>query len=125
MRQHSSGEQEAESDVDYDSNQDDEEEDSIVDIEDCNGNDDSRSHSPKQMASSPGSGQSVLASPNSLAGHVPIRPTPFSALAAAAVAWGGMGGGVPWPGSRQMGPFGGPPGLFPGGTFGPGGMTGK
>ncbi|EDW39090.1 GL13893 [Drosophila persimilis] len=49
--------------------------------------------------------------------HVPIRPTPFSALAAAAVAWGSMGAGVPWPGARQMPPFG-PPGLFPGQGFG-------
>lgn len=47
----------------------------------------------------------------------PIRPTPFSALAAAAAAWG-MNNGVPgWP-SRQMQPFG-PPGMFgPGQPFG-------
>lgn len=56
----------------------------------------------------------MLGSPNAL-GHVPIRPTPFSALAAAAAAWGGM----PWPGARQMAPFG-PPGMFPGQGFGGG-----
>lgn len=60
----------------------------------------------------------MLGSPNAL-GHVPIRPTPFSALAAAAAAWGGM----PWPGARQMGPFG-PPGMFPGQGFGGGGHGG-
>lgn len=115
---HASSEQpsgDLESDVDYDSNQEDEEEDSMVDIEDCNEDNDSRSsQSPKHMRSSQNPGQSPSGGP------VPIRPTPFSALAAAAVAWGG----VPWPGARQMPPFG-PPGLFPGQGFGPGGMTGK
>lgn len=106
---------EIESDIDYDSNQEDEEEGSMVDIEDCNEDNDSRSsQSPKHMRSSQNAGQ------NSSGGPVPIRPTPFSALAAAAVAWGG----VPWPGARQMPPFG-PPGLFPGQGFGPGGMSGK
>lgn len=116
----------------------DEEEDSIVDIEDMNADDSPRStpdgldSSSKSLESShggaPGSGAGVpgqmpstILSPAALAasGHVPIRPTPFSALAAAAVAWGGMGGGVPWPGARQMPPFG-PPGLFPGQGFGGG-----
>lgn len=107
---------EIESDIDYDSNQEDEEEDSMVDIEDCNEDNDSRSsQSPKHMRSSQSQGHSPAGG-----GPVPIRPTPFSALAAAAVAWGG----VPWPGARQMPPFG-PPGLFPGQGFGPGGMSGR
>lgn len=106
--------QEIESDIEYDSNQEDEEEDSMVDIEDCNDNDSRSSQSPKHMRRSPNSQQGQNQGP------VPIRPTPFSALAAAAVAWGG----VPWPGARQMPPFG-PPGLFPGQGFGPGGMSGK
>ncbi|XP_058979975.1 muscle segmentation homeobox-like [Musca domestica] len=107
----------------------DEEEDSIVDIEDMNADDSPRSTpdgldtskspdgNPNSLANSP-----HLLSPAVLAasGHGPIRPTPFSALAAAAVAWGGIGGaGVPWPGARQMPPFG-PPGLFPGQGFGGG-----
>lgn len=99
-----------ESEVDYDSNQ----EDSIVDIEDIH----------NENCSTPGldkSSHNILASPT--LGHVPIRPTPFSALAAAAAAWGGMGGGMPWPGARQMTPFG-PPGLFPGQGFGPGHVPG-
>lgn len=115
-----------ESDVDYDSNQ----EDSIVDIEDLRADDGDRdaddtgcSTPPDSDGKSPvgggmGSGHPMLGSPNAL-GHVPIRPTPFSALAAAAAAWGGM----PWPGARQMGPFG-PPGMFPGQGFGGGGHGG-
>ncbi|XP_037921672.1 muscle segmentation homeobox [Hermetia illucens] len=130
----------AESEVDYDSNQ--EEEDSIVDIEDMNMND-SRStpgHDSKSppvptsvsaaaavTAAAAAASSQLLATPAAaLAGHVPIRPTPFSALAAAAAAWGGIGGGVPWPAAaaaRQMPPFG-PPGLFPGQGFGPGGVGG-
>lgn len=95
-----------ESEVDYDSNQ----EDSIVDIEDIH----------NDNCSTPGLDKSgngnMLASPT-LGGHVPIRPTPFNAIAAAAAAaWG-----VPWP--RQMPPFG-PPGLFPGQGFGPGHVPG-
>ncbi|XP_016990625.1 muscle segmentation homeobox [Drosophila rhopaloa] len=105
----------------------DEEEDSIVDIEDMNADDSPRSTpdgldgSGKSMESPhgppPGSHmQSAILSPAALAsGHVPIRPTPFSALAAAV--WTGMGTGVPWPGARQMAPFG-PPGMFPGAGFG-------
>ncbi|KAH8363274.1 hypothetical protein KR084_007718 [Drosophila pseudotakahashii] len=108
----------------------DEEEDSIVDIEDMNADDSPRSTpdgldgSGKSMESPhgppPGSHgmPTTILSPAALAsGHVPIRPTPFSALAAAAVAWTGMGAGVPWPGARQMAPFG-PPGMFPGAGFG-------
>ncbi|EDV30541.1 uncharacterized protein Dana_GF23351 [Drosophila ananassae] len=113
----------------------DEEEDSIVDIEDMNADDSPRStpdgldgsgggksmESPHGVGNPPGSQMpSTILSPAALAsGHVPIRPTPFSALAAAAVAWTGMGAGVPWPGARQMPPFG-PPGLFPGQGFGAG-----
>ncbi|KAI9584692.1 hypothetical protein GQX74_006587 [Glossina fuscipes] len=107
----------------------DEEEDSIVDIEDMNNEDSPRStpdnldtsKSPAEIPSSLTNSPHLL-SPAALAasGHVPIRPTPFSALAAAAVAWGGIGGaGVPWPGPRQIPPFG-PPGLFPGQGFGGG-----
>ncbi|XP_054747180.1 muscle segmentation homeobox [Anastrepha obliqua] len=106
----------------------DEEEDSIVDIEDMNADDSPRStpdgldssKSPEVLSSHMTNSPHLL-SPAALAasGHVPIRPTPFSALAAAAVAWGGIGGGVPWPGARQMPPFG-PPGLFPGQGFGGG-----
>ncbi|XP_052867011.1 muscle segmentation homeobox [Anopheles cruzii] len=116
---------------DYDSHHDDEEEDSIVDIEDM---DHELSGSGKGSGSpgSPSGGHLGMPGPHGgspgagpLAGHVPIRPTPFSALAAAAAAWGGMaGGGVPWPGARQMaGPFG-PPGLFPGQGFGAGQLGG-
>ena len=80
-----------------------EDEDSIVDIEDTN----------LEMHEKP---------PSLPSGAVPIRPTPFSALAAAAAAWGGMGGGMPWQG-RQMPPGFGPPGLFPPQGF-PGPMNG-
>ncbi|XP_012159507.1 muscle segmentation homeobox [Ceratitis capitata] len=106
----------------------DEDEDSIVDIEDMNADDSPRStpdgmdssKSPEALSNHMPNSPHLL-SPAALAasGHVPIRPTPFSALAAAAVAWGGIGGGVPWPGARQMPPFG-PPGLFPGQGFGGG-----
>lgn len=98
------------SDVDYDSNQ----EDSIVDIEDVN----QETNSPTPEHNHLNKSQ-ILHSQSLQGGHHPIRPTPFSALAAAAVAWGGMGGSVPWPGARQISPFG-PPGLFPGQSFGPG-----
>jgi homeobox protein MSX len=90
---------------DYDSNQ----EDSIVDIEDI------------QQQQQQGEKGSPLLPASALVGHV-VRPTPFSALAAAAAAWGGMGGNVPWPG-RQMPPFG-PPGMFPGPGFGGGQLGG-
>jgi homeobox protein MSX len=91
---------------DYDDSMHDED-DEDVDIEDMNGE-----LSTNGQKLSPG-----LMPPQSLVGGpVPIRPTPFSALAAAAAAWGGMGNGVGgWPG-RQMPPFG-PPGLFPGQGF--------
>uniref|UniRef100_A0AAG5CVU4 Homeobox domain-containing protein n=1 Tax=Anopheles atroparvus TaxID=41427 RepID=A0AAG5CVU4_ANOAO len=111
---------------DYDSNHD-EEEDSIVDIEDMDQHEHELSEgrlggrkgspgSPSSLGMPHGSPQAALAA---AAGHVPIRPTPFSALAAAAAAWGG----VPWPGTRQMPPFG-PPGLFPGQGFGGGQLGG-
>uniref|UniRef100_A0A182SYJ9 Uncharacterized protein n=1 Tax=Anopheles maculatus TaxID=74869 RepID=A0A182SYJ9_9DIPT len=114
---------------DYDSNHD-EEEDSIVDIEDMDHElSESGSQPGRKGSGSPGS-PSTLGMPHGsppaaalAAGHVPIRPTPFSALAAAAAAWGGMSGGVPWPGARQMPPFG-PPGLFPGQGFGAGQLGG-
>lgn len=97
-----------ESDVDYDSNA---EEDSIVDIEDIRNE---NSSTPNGLDKST---QQMLAAQSALGGHVPIRPTPFSALAAAAAAWGGISAGMPWPGARQMTPFG-PPGMFPGQGFG-------
>lgn len=106
-----------ESEVDYDSNQ----EDSIVDIEDIRNENCSTpgDGEPTGKSSSIGGTPQLLSSPGGpLSGHVPIRPTPFSALAAAAAAWG-VGGGMPWPGARQMTPFG-PPGLFPGQGFGGG-----
>lgn len=90
---------------DYDDSVHDEEEDSIVDIEDVNSENSTNLDKSGMMQSSALVG-----------GHVPIRPTPFSALAAAAAAWGGIGGGVPWPGARQLTPFG-PPGLFHGQGF--------
>ncbi|XP_055375981.1 muscle segmentation homeobox [Condylostylus longicornis] len=125
---HSSG---AESEIEYDSAQ--EEEDSIVDIEDMNADDDrstpgldSKSPPVSVMSAMTGATQQMLTGPPGLAGHVPIRPTPFSALAAAAAAWGNMGGGMSWSAAaaaaagRQLPPFG-PPGLFPGqGPFGSG-----
>lgn len=109
----------------------DEEEDSIVDIEDMNNEGSPASSTPDNLDMSKSSTElpsSLTNSPHLLSSaalaasaHVPIRPTPFSALAAAAVAWGGIGNtGVPWPGPRQMPPFG-PPGLFPGQPFAPGG----
>ena len=73
-------------------------EDSIVDVEDMHQENSTNSKSPSLI-------------PASLIGQSPIRPTPFSALAAAAAAWGGMGGGMPWQG-RQMPPGFGPPGFF-------------
>lgn len=99
---------------DYDSNQ----EDSIVDIEDIRNDNNSTPMDAEKAA------QQMLAASSALGGHVPIRPTPFSALAAAAAAWGGIGAGMPWPGARQMPPFG-PPGLFPGQGFGTGPNGGK
>jgi hypothetical protein len=88
---------------DYDDSMrdDEDDEDSIVDIEDV-----------KNENSTNEKGSSSL-----MPGQAPpIRPTPFSALAAAAAAWG-MNNGVPgWP-NRQMQHFG-PPGLFPGQPFG-------
>lgn len=127
----------AESDNEYDgSNLEDDEED--IDIEDVNNEDscstpDLDSKSPLGGSGLSSSSPQMLSSPTSAAaaaaiaaGHVPIRPTPFSALAAAAATWGGMGGSMPWAAAaaaaagRQMQPFG-PPGLFPGQGFGPGG----
>lgn len=105
-------------------------EDSIVDIEDMNNEGSPGSSTPDNldMSKSLELPSSLTNSPHLLStaalaatAHVPIRPTPFSALAAAAVAWGGIGNtGVPWPGPRQISPFG-PPSLFSGQPFTPGG----
>jgi len=91
---------------DYDDSIHDDEDDEDVDIEDMNSENSTNDHK------SP----SGLPPHSMIGGPGPIRPTPFSALAAAAAAWGGMNNGVGgWPG-RQMPPFG-PPGLFPGQGF--------
>lgn len=92
---------------DYDDSMrdDEDDEDSIVDIEDVKNE---NSTNEKQT----GQGGSLMPGQ-----APPIRPTPFSALAAAAAAWSMNNSGMPgWPG-RQMPPFG-PPGLFPGQPFG-------
>ncbi len=97
---------------DYDDSMRDEEddEDSIVDIEDVKN--ENSTNSDKQ------SGQGGSLMPGQAP---PIRPTPFSALAAAAAAWSMNNGGVPgWPG-RQIPPFG--PPIFPGQHF-PGQING-
>lgn len=97
---------------DYDDSIQGDDDDEDVDIEDVH----SENSTNGRQQSSPG----LLPPQSMVGGPVPIRPTPFSALAAA---WsnmnnGGVGG---WPG-RQMPPFG-PPGLFPGQGF-PNGMNG-
>lgn len=91
----------------YDDSIHDDDDDEDVDIEDVNSENSTNEKRPSLNSSMPH--QSLIGGP------VPLRPTPFSALAAAAAAWGGMSAnGVPgWP-TRQMPPFG-PHGLpFPG-----------
>jgi hypothetical protein len=91
----------------YDDSIHDDDDDEDVDIEDVNSENSTNEKRPSLNSSMPH--QSLIGGP------VPLRPTPFSALAAAAAAWGGMStNGVPgWP-TRQMPPFG-PHGLpFPG-----------
>lgn len=86
----------------------DDDDDEDVDIEDMNS--ENSTNDKKPQPNHPSLGHASL-----MGGSVPLRPTPFSALAAAAAAWGGMSNnGVPgWPG-RQVPPFG-PHGLaFPG-----------
>uniref|UniRef100_A0A336LZF9 CSON008908 protein n=1 Tax=Culicoides sonorensis TaxID=179676 RepID=A0A336LZF9_CULSO len=89
------------SDEDYDSHQ----ENSIVDIEDIN--------NENSISSTVENSFNV----STLNGQTPIRPTPFSALAAAAAAWSGIGGTLQWSNSRQVTSFG-PPGIFNTHTFG-------
>lgn len=102
----------AESDIEYDSNADD---DSIVDIEDVRNE---NSMTPPNSGEIDKSRQMLMATHAALtAGQVPIRPTPFSALAAAAAFGIGTAGGIPWPGARQMPAF---PGMFPAQGFGGG-----
>lgn len=92
-----------------DSIHEEDEEDSIVDVEDVKNDNNSTNGSNND---SPPKGD-LLHSHPLVAGQALIRPTPFSALAAAAAAWG-MNNGVPgWPG-RQMHPSFRPPELFPG-----------
>jgi hypothetical protein len=93
-----------------DSMHDDDEEDSIVDVEDVK-NDNSTNSSNIE---SPPKGSDVMHAHSLVAGQALIRPTPFSALAAAAAAWG-MNNGVPgWPGRQLHGPPFPRPDLFPG-----------
>lgn len=92
-----------------DSIHDDDDDDEDVDIEDVNSENSTNEKRPSLSSSS-------MPHPSLIGGSVPLRPTPFSALAAAAAAWGGMSAnGVPGWASRQMPPFG-PHGLpgFPG-----------
>lgn len=105
----------AESDIEYDSNADDDD-NSIVDIEDVRNE---NSMTPPNSGEIDKSRQMLMATHAALtAGQVPIRPTPFSALAAAAAFHGiGTASGIPWPGARQMQAF---PGMFPAQGFGAG-----
>lgn len=82
----------------YDSHQ----EDSIVDIEDIN-NENTEMTILKKTQKYPCS---------SGGGSIPIRPTPFSAIAAAAVTWSGVGGGLQWSASRQLSSLNTAVGLF-------------
>lgn len=105
----------AESDNEYDSNADDDD-NSIVDIEDLRNE---SSTTPPNFEIENSTRMLMASAANAALGnHVPIRPTPFSALAAAtAAAWNGMGNGGPaWPGARQMPLFG--SNMFPGQGFG-------
>lgn len=104
----------AESDIEYDSNADDDD-NSIVDIEDVRNE---NSMTPPNSGEIEKSRQMLMATQAALSGHVPIRPTPFSALAAAAFHGIGAAGGIPWPGAGRMPQF--PPGMFPGQGFGGG-----
>lgn len=90
----------------YDSHQ----EDSIVDIEDIN-NENSEMTILKKYPCSSGSGS------------IPIRPTPFSAIAAAAVSWSGVGGGLQWSASRQLSTLNSTVGLFSSHTLSSGQLT--
>lgn len=83
---------------DYDSHL----EDSIVDIEDIN-NENTEIIQLKRNHKIPCS---------SVSGSIPIRPTPFSAIAAAAVTWSGVGGGLQWSASRQLSSLNTAVGLF-------------
>lgn len=101
------------SDEEYDSNQEDGE-DSIVDVEDLH--QDGKS-SPKEEV-----GTDSEQPRESILSHGPIRPTPFSALAAVYQA-----AHQNWPPQGMMNPFGGPSPVFQGSSpFGLGGLnTGK
>lgn len=104
----------AESDIEYDSNADDDD-NSIVDIEDVRNE---NSMTPPNSGEIEKSRQMLMATHAALtAGQVPIRPTPFSALAAAAFHGIGTTGVLPWQATRQMPGF---PGMFPAQGFGAG-----
>lgn len=89
----------------YDSNQ----EDSIVDIEDIHNDDGSEIIELDRT-------KNIIQS--NVNGPIPIRPTPFSALAAAAAAWSGIGGNVQWSATRQLAHFGSNGNLFHAQNFG-------
>lgn len=97
------------SEEEYDSNQ----EDSIVDIEDVN-NENSAIISLEKSGN--------ILQNSVLNGQIPIRPTPFSALAAAAAAWSGISGTVQWANTRQIASFG-TPGIFNTQPFGSSPLT--
>lgn len=105
------------SDEEYDSNPE-EEEDSIVDVEDLN-QDQKSSDSPSKEDEQGESERQREFSKESILNHGPIRPTPFSALAAVYQA-----AHQNWPHQGMINPFGGPSPVFQGSTpFGMGGMN--
>ncbi|XP_050305277.1 homeobox protein MSX-3-like [Anthonomus grandis grandis] len=102
------------SEDDYDSHQEEdlEEDDSIVDVEDLNQDQKSPSHKDSDETKRDFGKEGGL-------GHGPIRPTPFSALAAVYQA-----AHQSWPPQGLMNPFGGPSPVFQGSTpFGMAGMN--
>ncbi|XP_066248040.1 muscle segmentation homeobox [Euwallacea similis] len=102
------------SDEEYDSNQE-EGEDSIVDVEDLNQDQKSTQRSLKEDEA----GADGEAPRESILTHGPIRPTPFSALAAVYQA-----AHQNWPPQGMMNPFGGPSPVFQGSSpFGLGGLN--
>ncbi|CAH1122791.1 unnamed protein product [Ceutorhynchus assimilis] len=106
------------SDDEYDSNPE-EEDDSIVDVEDLNQDQKSSRRSPAKEDEVETDRSSRDFSKESLLNHGPIRPTPFSALAAVYQA-----AHQNWPHQGIMNPFGGPSPVFQGSTpFGMGGMN--
>nr|CAI5845127.1 unnamed protein product [Callosobruchus analis] len=91
------------SDEDYDSNQ----EDSIVDVEDLNSEEKSEDVPTKDNEFPP---QKEAYPKDSMLSQAPIRPTPFSALAAAVY----QAAHPNWPHQGLVNPFGGPTTMFQG-----------